>query len=370
MNISINNYEAYFLDYHEGNLSPALVKELMDFISQHPELREEFESFEAIELSETEGIKFDKKELLKKQSATINPSNFDEHAIQYVEGTLPGALQNELKTFISEYPIYQKELELYAKTKLVPDTSIVFEDKFLLKKGNKRPMAYYYWSAAASVAIIIVSYFILNKNSNPTPNGNNIVKHTQTKDSAIVANHISKTIDTNLIAPKVSPNIPANNRINNNRVALNVKHKKPETHNIVTPNILNNNHDEIIAEKGAKNIESLPVKMRPGIPSYSENTVNLSFENLQNIVPINNRPKEYNSANSSQREVVSTYIPREKTSNKILYTIAKYTCKGLHKVTGQRIRFEKRYDSDTTNLIAYQLDLGDKKIQFPLKEQQ
>jgi len=67
-------------------------------------------------------------------------------------------LQNELKTFISQNPGYKRELELYSKTKLVPDASIIFEDKFLLKKGNKRPVAWFYWSAVASVVIIIVSW--------------------------------------------------------------------------------------------------------------------------------------------------------------------------------------------------------------------
>ena len=60
MNINLNNYEAYFLDYHEGSLSPALVKELMEFISQHPELKEEFETFEPVALTDTENINFEK----------------------------------------------------------------------------------------------------------------------------------------------------------------------------------------------------------------------------------------------------------------------------------------------------------------------
>jgi len=44
----------------------------MDFVAQHPELKEEFESFEPITISEGEGINFDKKELLKKTSTAIN----------------------------------------------------------------------------------------------------------------------------------------------------------------------------------------------------------------------------------------------------------------------------------------------------------
>ncbi len=206
MNINLNNYEAYFLDYHEGSLSTALEKELMDFIAQNPELKEEFESFELIALKDAEGIKFDNKETLKKRRAGINASNFEEYAIEHVEGTLPVALQNELKAFISQNPAYKKELELYSKTKLVPDLTIVFENKALLKRKNKRPYAFYYWSAAASVAIIIATYFLLNKNG--TPPGTVIANHVQHKDSVIIAQHKTKSTDTAIIALKDASNAP------------------------------------------------------------------------------------------------------------------------------------------------------------------
>ena len=80
-----------------------------------------------------------------------------------MEGVLPSALQTELKIFINQNPQYKKELELYSKTKLVPDTNIVFEDKDLLKKGKKRSVVLFYWSAAASVAIIIGAYFFFKQ---------------------------------------------------------------------------------------------------------------------------------------------------------------------------------------------------------------
>ena len=48
--INKNNYEAFFLDYYEGNLTTEQVAELLLFIEQHPEHKEEFESFENISL--------------------------------------------------------------------------------------------------------------------------------------------------------------------------------------------------------------------------------------------------------------------------------------------------------------------------------
>ena len=81
---------------------------------------------------------------------------------------------------------------------------------------------------------------------------------------------------------------------------------------------------------------------------------------------------KYESFSNAEKEFASQEpdkeIITEKKRNKFFYVIAKFTCKGLHKITGQHINFEKRYDSDTTNIIAYQLDLGNKKINFPVKD--
>ena len=52
MTINKHNYEAYFLDYHEGNLTPQEVADLLLFVEQHPELKDEFESFENVTLED------------------------------------------------------------------------------------------------------------------------------------------------------------------------------------------------------------------------------------------------------------------------------------------------------------------------------
>lgn len=348
MNIHLNNYEAYFLDYHEGSLSRALVKELMEFLSRHPELREEFESFEPITLKDAETIKYDEKETLKKQFTGINTNNFEEYAIEYIEGTLPAALQNELKTFITQNPHYQKELELYAKTKLTPDTSIVFEDKFSLKRKNRKPAAWYYWSAAASVALIIGFYFLLNKNG--TPNENTIVNHNRINDSGAVANHIAKSIDTATVMPKVAPNSPMHNVVKNIPViAVNKHFTKQHKNSKFIPVNLQKDSFAVAINKGTNTNNVAPVKKQNTVPTHSGND-SLASTNV----------------NDDNWHVIER--PKKKKKGKLLILLATLTCKGLHKVTGQRIELEKHYNSDTTNIVAYQLDLGNKTFNFPVKE--
>ena len=368
MNINLNNYEAWFLDYHEGNLSPDLVKELMKFIAKHPELKEEFESFEPVILQAGDKIKYDAKEALKKQGSNISHSNFDEYAIEYVEGTLPAASQKKLEEFIAQNPTYKKELELYAKTKLVADATIVFDDKLSLKKGARRPAAIYYWSAAASVAVIVVAYFMLNKSG--TPNGNSIVQHNQIKDSNEVVKHIVKSVDTNPVIPKIAPNTPVNKAVKNNAVVGINKHiQKQHKHEIVLPQQQKMTRDSsaMAVNKGTDN-NIVPVKKQNPAPlNYRNDSVAIN-KNLPDKASIGVPLIKKDIGNAPLPVVAKAGTLSKKKRGKFLILLATLTCKGLHKVTGQHIELEKLYGGDTITIVAYQLDLGNKKIDVPVKE--
>ena len=345
MNINLNNYEAYFLDYHEGRLSPSLVKELMGFVELHPELREEFESFEPITLQDAEGIKYDGKEALKKQLVVISSSNFDEYAIGCMEGTLTVSLQKELEIFIRQNPSYQKDFDLYSKTKLTPDRSIIFEDKPSLKKTRRRPAVFYYWSAAASVAVIIGVYLLLNNSG--IPNGNNIVKHDKLGDSNTVAAHIVKPIDS----AKITPTIPIVKTLKNSPFAIIKKQlPKQDTSEKRVQYNMQKDSSSIVVNKVTPYEHVVPVKKEIPVSTHSGNDTVVLNEN----------------SNDDGWQVIQR--PKKKKKEKALVQLATITCRGLHAITGQHVELEKRYGSDTTTIIAYQLDLGNKKIGFPVKE--
>jgi len=130
MTINKQNYEAFFLDYHEGNLTPQQVAELLLFVEQHPEFREEFESFENISLADLPSVSFDFKANLKKE---ITVENKDDYFIRAVENTITPAEQILLDTFLKQHPHFLSDLGLFKKTKLQADLSIVFENKEQLK---------------------------------------------------------------------------------------------------------------------------------------------------------------------------------------------------------------------------------------------
>lgn len=360
MDIHLHNYEAYFLDYHEGNLSLDSIKELMEFLSLHPELREEFESFEPVTLQDVEEIAYQEKDALKKQNTGINPGNFDELAIEYVEGTLSGPGQEELKEFIQKNPHFRKELELYTKTKLIPDNTVIFEDKSSLKKGTKRPVAWYYWSAAASVAIIVGAYFVFNRNEVPVIN--RVAQHSLVKDSSLVANQTVKTIDTNIRnASKNVRTTPDIHKTKNNHAIASVQQRKQHKNGkVVLPAMTKDS--AIVTINGTpdknqmapvKKLSPLPVLPEDSLPVAQNNDAPDTSSSTQPLIIVRNPEPE---------------IEPKKKKSKFLIMLATLTCKELHKVTGQHIELKKQYASDTTTIVAYQLDLGNKKFEFPVKE--
>lgn len=131
MNINKNNYEAYFLDYHEGTLSPQEVADLFLFLSLYPELKKEFDTFENIILEDFSPPVFENKDSLKKN---ITADNREEYFIQAIEGTLAPAEQILLEQFLKTHPQFLAEFQLFQKTKLQSDLSIVFENKSVLKQ--------------------------------------------------------------------------------------------------------------------------------------------------------------------------------------------------------------------------------------------
>ena len=131
MKINKNNYEAYFLDFHEGNLSPEEVAELLLFVERHPELKEELEGFENFTIEDYSSITFENKSSLKKE---ITDENREEYFIKAVENTLNTAEKTLLENYLKQHPRFLVDYNLFQKTKVEADTSIVFEKKDAMKK--------------------------------------------------------------------------------------------------------------------------------------------------------------------------------------------------------------------------------------------
>ena len=446
MSINKNNYEAFFLDYHEGNLSPQQVADLLLFVEQHPELKEEFESFENVTLDDLSNVSFENKSSLKKE---ITLENKEEYFIRSVENTLTPAEKSLLESFVKQHPQFLPELELFQKTKVFADASVIFENKEALKKDltpalstssvlrtpspkekettpdlqkwdelliasiegtltkqesvfldqqlsvdaemknnyslfkqtkliadttivyekkeelkrkeRKTIPLFYYVAAAASIALLIGLFFIFNGNKN---NEENFADKTNETKSVPVENNNSNAV------------------VENNQVIEN---------NVITPNqvasIVKNNSIKIVRKDSSKNTPVI-VNEQPVIniaENKKENKIEVAPEN-NSIVKIEESPKKEQPTNSVTLSVVEGQQPSEflslkevvaqKLKEKTLddeslavqkkngrskrftgWDLAQIVTKGISKVTGRDVEVKPTYN-DAGDVTAYALGGG------------
>jgi hypothetical protein len=138
MKINRDNYEAYFLDYHEGQLSPEMVEEVLMFVKQNPDLKNVFDEFEAVSLVADQDIVFEKKSSLKKNqvfaTSQVNELNYEEYLVAETEGLLNAEQLASIEEFISINPQFEKDRKLFSLVHLSSEDKIVFEAKELLKQ--------------------------------------------------------------------------------------------------------------------------------------------------------------------------------------------------------------------------------------------
>ena len=216
MNINKENYQSYFLDYMEGNLSKDEIDKLYSFVYQNPELIEEFECLDFFVVENDIEARFEEKQALKKINFSedrITESNFELFIIAYYENDLDSSKRSELEKFLNNNKSFIPIFEAYKNTIISPEI-FVLENKEQLKHFTQRKIRplYYYLSAAASIAIIISMYFLL-------PNDSNTINYSQniSQDSVKVSSKENKTsINNNEIVQVASTDYSSTNETKQN----------------------------------------------------------------------------------------------------------------------------------------------------------
>lgn len=169
--INMDNYEAFYLDFLEGNLSEADCTALLLFLEQHPELQVEDDFLPALNFTAPSYELADFKQELKvfDDSEGISPVNCESFMIASIEGILNSEKQRELDRFLLDHAAFQTEYRLYQSTRLQADASLHYPNPASLKRGIVIPMYVKVFSAAASVACIFwLSQFMLPGNQDGT----------------------------------------------------------------------------------------------------------------------------------------------------------------------------------------------------------
>lgn len=135
-NINFENYEAFLLDYAEGNLSPELSAELMLFLAQHPELSVDLEGFSEFRLSADDLPGTSDFSHLKKSDAGL-AEELDRHLFALVEGESDAATEAEIARILKLEPKLERHFRAFMQTRLSVDVDQILPNKEALHQSSE-----------------------------------------------------------------------------------------------------------------------------------------------------------------------------------------------------------------------------------------
>ena len=156
--VNLNNYESYAIDYVEGRLFGKDLSAFESFLIKHPEVRDELDSIKDDPINIDIDVAFDDKAMLKKEallSQDINEDNYQTYFVAYHEGDLSETTRKKVLAFVNHHPGISSEFEPFAKLRFKPDRSLHFPLKRQIKKATPVLILYRGLRIAASVALLI-----------------------------------------------------------------------------------------------------------------------------------------------------------------------------------------------------------------------
>ncbi len=168
MKINTQNYEAYLLDFIEGNLSPVDEIELRKFVRLHPYLQIDLENLNDFKLV-PEKTHFNSKNLLKEnpEKAINGISKIERLSIAFLENEIMPEELNELNQLF-ENNKYKKVFNDIQKTKIA-GSKIIYKNKSALKQKIqtevfKFKISFLYRAAALVLLLLSVTFWFYKDN--------------------------------------------------------------------------------------------------------------------------------------------------------------------------------------------------------------
>lgn len=198
--INIFNYEAYYLDYLEGNLSENDAAILLDFLEKHPELKMEDEELPTFTEDE---VSLGSLDFLKEidDDEIITEKNVEHFLISKHEAVLNEEKEEELEAFIASNPAAAKSDRLFGAVYFTPDEGVVMAGKSDLKQ--KAPVVLWPYYSGIAAAMIAAFFFLYN----PAPTvGIDSVKYAQNDTNGSVSTQEASPVqpevqEANILSP-------------------------------------------------------------------------------------------------------------------------------------------------------------------------
>ena len=341
MKIDRSNYEIWFIDWLDGNLNEIQADQLILFLAENPDLREELEELSEFRITPP-GIVFPGKNRLKKSAADITGNQFDYLCTAAIENDLSEEEMMELTDIISSDIEKNNILELYRKTILIPPDIKYRNKRKLLKSTPVQKIlriSFAGLSAAASIAILIVaSFYLTGKDFLYNNNHSQLMNEGRALHSGIpIPSYISAwTIQKKEIQDLQNQSVT----VNDLTIKAGEGISKVDFNN--TPST-----EDVIPVKD-DNIVSLAV-----IPRYSDVTVfNDTYidNNLEQIdFSIPSEPVDQWSLGKFIAKSFREKILKEDTADESpikVYEIAEAGVTGINRLLGWQMAFEKNSDQN------------------------
>jgi hypothetical protein len=343
--INKHNYEAWFLDYFDGNLSPEQSEQLFRFLEENPQYQEAFNGYENITL-EAENLSFNVQTLFKDVPVELENeiSGSDYAAIAYTENILNDTEKSQIANLIQQEKDFRDRVELYSQLKLKPDASIVFDEKNKLKKPLVIPFvrfkdAYKYVASAAAVVLFALTLW----NYLPQENNENII---------------------GLAAPSKRPMMEFKSKEHNNETfkvpvsavkeqKLAVKKTYIQNKNVQTSKYLENveNKEIELVENINKEIEREQNKDKTDIVNISEKSIksiNIADNNVETI----KNEKYITPDNLIVSKLLKTnsdaLLANDNTKKSKFWNMLDLASKRYSDVTGRKVKIKKVDKEDKT----------------------
>jgi len=172
--VNIKNFESYIVDYFDGILSEKEQQALFTFLKAHPQLAADFELFKQSEdaVVTPDSVTFPELDKLKKNVIfsvnDIHEFNYHDHFIAFYEGDLDESAHRVLFVFLEKNSFLLSEFENFGKLRLVPDKTLIFNNKQQLKHpSSRRPSAI--WLTVASAAAVLLLFFLFSPTTDIQP---------------------------------------------------------------------------------------------------------------------------------------------------------------------------------------------------------
>jgi len=356
--ITRENFEVFAADFLDGKLSPEDTLLFLAFLRENPDLKELLSEIDEFSLSPG-NESFAAKDTLHKNFALktkVTAANFEEFAIASSENLLTLQQEQNLELYLTQHPEKQQDLDLFRKVHLSPDLSIRFPSRKSLYRGRKKTLLYFRNAVAVAASFLLLAglYLLLEKP----------FSYKQPEKETTIVQVPAAEIPAEEIRATTQPGI-------SNQQEFIAQTARAGKTNGKLPVAQAKTTDKAKEEIVLKEVQPIPLRPVPySYPSLGIQTVQTESKVQPSQNLLQKSSKEYLSLPELAAVEIRKRIKPASATDKspiTLLDIAEAGINGLGKLTGAKIRLDKKYDPDG-KLIAVDFETPVFALSAPVKK--